>query len=249
MVGKTDLDALMNFGEEDNSSSFTPNWVKFSLDGEKERTYQIRICPPTEGNTLPMRKERIYYVKYNGKQLVGAVEGNDVFADVFFKSIKLAKELDNAAVLATVRKLRPKDKYYFNVINRAEGRVQVMGVPETAFEMIKDALQTQVTYGRDATDPEEGLDLFLKIKRDPKNFAPHLYASVNVAPETSEIGVEGWEEQLFDLAAMARSSVITTEEMLSNMNEILGDHSAIIREMYKKAGGKFDWLTEQEVVT
>lgn len=108
-----------------------------------------------------------------------------------------------------------RHQFLMNVIDRGvnDGKVKIYAAPKTVMTEIYHFVSDD-DYG-DITDEDEGHDV--KIDRTGEMLATRY--STRVSPKTSPIGVDGWEDQLFNLEKEAYREVPSTkkyEELLED---------------------------------
>ena len=224
------LNALLEDDGPKNTSSGTGlNWLKIERPAGDYHDYELRVLPPKGEQDLPYHHARLHYFKINGKLSVGAVQGDDPAAKLYWKHKDNPKVKDDPAVNNTLRGLKPADKYYYNVVDRSDGQVKVASLPWSAHEMIKKELINYLKDDLDITDPETGFDIVLTV--EPANVFgrnSHKYKSVSVRPKAKPIGVDGWEDKMATLEEECVTSFFTPEEVEDIIPEVLGDFHTLI---------------------
>jgi hypothetical protein len=245
--GKVDLDALMQFNDDEKGESSQSNYTTYpflrisqqSPPPDQEKEFTIRVLPPySEDNPLPYHKERQHYFSVNGERMSGAIETESPAANLFFKIAatreykEFVKEGSNKALVASVRRLRPKEKYYYNIVDREDGGVKILSIPPSAHKMIMGCLTTLAKYGQDGTDPETGRDIVLKITGNVDvGYGSYTYTSANIAPMETPVDVPGWEGMLSNLEEAARNFTLSEEQLTDVIPDVLGDHYDAVMEL------------------
>jgi hypothetical protein len=241
-TGKTNLDKLLNFDEDspdkNDQTDSTSIWMSLSKQApapKKEKKFTIRVLPPySEDNDLPYHRERIHYNwPVNGSRISGAVETESPAAELFFKVINKAKNGGaDEKVLAAIRRLRPSEKYYYNVVDREDDLVKILSIPVSAHKMIMGCLKTLAEYEEDGTDPEEGRDIILKITGNvDKGYGNFTYTEANLAPAASSVNIPGWEGMLHNLKSASRNTMIPEDALEEGIPEVLGEHYEAVMEL------------------
>lgn len=162
----------------------------------------IRILPGKNGNDFYAEARVRYNVGPNKKRVVVPLDPDEAcpikdFVDALYKS----GDKDDEKL---AKKMRATNRYLFNVIDRSveegqEGYGEVM-VYECGPSVFTDILSIicDPDYG-DITDPENGWDII--ITKTGKDLETEY--KVNARPKQSPIGIEGWEEKLYDLQKLA----------------------------------------------
>lgn len=131
-------------------------------------------------------------------------------------------------VVKLLRNIRPSHQYMMNIIDRNGKipRVQIWSAPPG---LTKDIVRfmSDPDYG-DITDVDEGFDL--KLERE--NNKGRTSYNVIPRPRPSEIGLENWQEQLFDLQKEAYTEIPTYSQYV-----------AMMKDQFADLGFDFDFLT------
>ena len=248
--------ALANY-KVGGSGGGASDWFKPKpgSSGEENR-YSVRMVLKP-GDDLPFFDTVIHYFRAKDEFMSGACPrafGRFCPAcDMFFVLNRAFKEGDKKAEAKILRNIAPTSRIYMNVIPRGVDRVQVWGMPFGMATNMRNALMTYLEDGVDLTHPEEGHDLVFSCF---KKGAVQQYSDVTVRPKASPIGVEDWEAQCHDLAAMAHQRTLDEDDVREQMEKVLGDDFASFTELYellaadrkeKKAEAKADDLPGEEV--
>lgn len=224
-------------GSSGGSDWFRP---KPNEDGSNRR-YTFRLLA-TPGYDLPFFDTTIHYFRADGNFSSGAcprVSGDFCLACDMFFTLRLLDEFkgDNNKNMKVLRKISPTTRVYANVIPRGVDRVQVWSMPYTVANDLRNALLTYLEDEIDLTDPEKGRDLVLAVG---KQGAVTKYGGITVRPKASEVGVEDWQAQCFDLKEKAHGKLFTTDEIEELVDGSLGDSAAEFLNAYRalKAAAK-----------
>jgi len=106
------------------------------------------------------------------------------------ENIKLANEM------------RAKVQYMMNVVDRSDGQIKVYNAPQSVFYDIL-GIFSYPEYFKTLVDPEEGVDIVLSKRVNPKNRRNVKY-SVMPAGRNTPIGIEGWKEKCVDLNTLVK---------------------------------------------
>ncbi|BAK53006.1 single strand DNA binding protein [Bacillus phage SP-10] len=172
----------------------------------KEGRNVVRILPPKVEDGDIYSECKINYNLGPNKDRQAVSRKSAGFADdpveELIQELESSGDKDDAKY---AKKLKPRMRYYFNVINReaTEGdddfeKVLVMGCGTTVFEGVL-GLIVDPDFG-DITDPEEGYDVI--ITRKGKGMKTEY--KVTGRPKQTPIGVDDWEEQLHDLEKLTK---------------------------------------------
>jgi len=215
--------------KKDSGTGDGINWLKIERPSGEYHDYELRILPPTGENEVPYYHERLHYFRVDGKLFVGAAAGNDPAAKLYWKNRDNPTIKDDPALAATLRNLKPADRYYYNVIDRSDNTVKVMALPWGAHSMIKKELINYLRDDFDITDPKTGFDIVLTVEPAIVFGRPsHKYASVSVRPKSKPIGVEGWEEKMTILEDEVVTTYFTDDEINEMIPGVLGDFYDLI---------------------
>jgi len=163
----------------------------------------IRILPAKEGQEFYSEAKVRYNVGPNKKMVTVPLDSNKEncpiheFVDALFKS----GDKDDEKL---AKRMKASNRYYFNVIDRSleegdenYGKVMVFGCGTTIFTDILGII-VDPDYG-DITDAEAGYDIIIT----KSGTGLDTEYKTNARPKQTAIGVDGWKENLSDLAKLA----------------------------------------------
>lgn len=93
--------------------------------------------------------------------------------------------------------IRPSTTYLMNVIPRGEDVVKILAAPPSILKSILTYV-TDEEYGPEILDDELGRDFTLT--REGTGFQTR-YKNLRISPKPKPIGLDGWQDKLFDLTA------------------------------------------------
>lgn len=211
---KIDLGKIKQRAERFNSSVF---W------NPKAGTNKIRILPPWSEEGVFFKEVTFHY----GFTIDGQ---NRAFPCL--RSLGEAKcpacqvvgryvDEKDPEIKKLVQQMRPKPKWFMNVIDRKadSGEVKIFGATFTVAKPILSYFtDTEEDYG-DITDPDEGRDII--VEREGMGFTTEY--SVRPGAKPTPIGLEGWQSKLHDLDTEVIREILTGKEMLKLLEDTHGD--------------------------
>ena len=131
---------------------------------------------------------------------------------------RFAEETDSD-IKAIIQKMKPKGKWFMNIIDRKaeEGEVKIYGATFSVAKVVL-AYFSDEDYG-DITDPDEGRDIV--IEREGTGFTTKY--SVRPGAKPTGIRLEGWEDKLHDLNVDTVREEVSGKKMLEMLESIYGD--------------------------
>lgn len=231
-IGKTDLDKLNKYnpgGRQKNP------WFKPRPDGNNERKYPIRLLPPAEGRDLPFHDEDLHYLgDFKDRDAPKGVcpdsgqDKDDCPSCDYFWTLRDVVDDDDLKEALSV--LRPNTRTYVNLIERGNEVLgpQVWSMPYGVASEIIAMARSHAEDGVDIFDPRAGRDIVVRCV--PQGTAFRYKAMVK--PKSSAVDVEGWESDLPDLRGIARSRVLSVEEIQDYLPTALGEFWDVLNGIY-----------------
>lgn len=181
---------------------------------------QIRILPSNTEDGLPCYPSILHhgFKDESGRRAYPCLS-------VFSQPCPVCKVINHfdsdpdSDIQAIKKGLLPRRTYLFNIIDRAAGNnvVKVYSAPPSVANIVIGAFSEE-DYG-DISDPEEGFDVV--IHRDGQGLNTKYKVTLRRNP--SPIGVDGWEDNLFDLKKEAYREIPTYKEYCNIIEECYGD--------------------------
>tara|TARA_Y100000034_G_C6827447_1_gene373196 strand:+ start:170 stop:922 length:753 start_codon:yes stop_codon:yes gene_type:complete len=200
-----DLDALRKKHEEltrqnvGGGSDFLANFMQL-----KEGTNVVRILPGTEDDSEFYAETKIHRITDEEGKVSNVhcrkVHGeNCPLCDVYFALWKTGSDDD----ANTARQIKPRNRYYLNVVDRETGDVKILSIGIKIFQKIIGAM-LDADYG-DISDLQEGHDF--KVIKNTEGQWPNYDNSVprpRPEPAGSDVEVATWMDSLHDIQALVR---------------------------------------------
>jgi hypothetical protein len=178
------------------------------------------------GEDMPFFDTKIHYFRSVDGFASGAcptVKGEACPACEMFFTLRLIPEFkDDNTMVQLLRKVAPTTRVYANIVERGVDRVQVWSMPYSVANDMRNNLLTYLEDGVDLTDPEVGRDMVISVT---KQGAVQKYESVTVRPRATELDIDGWEAQCHDLEAKAHGRIFTVDDVLGQMESVLGSEA------------------------
>ena len=241
-----DINSILNDYNDSKSSDAAGNYLEnFVRMPEGKGSVVLRILPPAPSGMFSKEKNPFYQWtrihKVNGKSLHDPREkvngkwvGDNPIGDYLknlWKESEQAPPEERDRMQRLYRELKPIERYYFNVIVRAEtddnGNIKknvgpkILSVGKTVFEIILrgicgDKEMNQPKLG-DVTDFKTGRDfkLIKTIRKSGENTYPNYETShfLDESPAGDPDECSRWMENLHDLSSLR---IIKTSEELDN---------------------------------
>jgi len=157
----------------------------------KEGKNQVRILPPWSKKGVWFKEATLHYGVAD-KKAYPCLKMFGKECPICNKAEELQEGSDEDRKIAG--RLKPKTKYYVNIVDRKSGKVKIWGfsakILGTLLSYVGDP-----DYG-DITDPEEGYDVV--IDRTGSGMTDTKY-EVRCRPKPSEIDSENWENEMHNL--------------------------------------------------
>jgi hypothetical protein len=225
--------ALMNY-KPGNSGGGANDWFKPRPgDDGSENRYSVRLILKP-GDDLPFFDTILHYFRTKDEFSSGACPrafGEFCPAcDMFFVLNKAFKDDKRKKEAQILRNIAPTTRIYTNVVVRGVDRVQVWGMPFGLATNMRNALMTYIEDDVDLTDPEKGHDLVFSCS---KKGAVQQYSDVTVRPKPSKLDIEDWEAQVHDLEEKAHNRTFDADDVMEQVEKVLGDDYASFKEMYE----------------
>ena len=200
-----DLDALRakhqelsNPGKGNSNSDFLANFLQL-----QEGTNAVRILPGKDDDTLFYAETKIHRIP-NGDSQVKNVHCRKIhgepcpMCDTYYSLWKEPHKNEDLA-----RQIKPRSRYYMNVVDRESGNVKILSVGIIVFKKIIGAMIDE-DFG-DITDLQTGYDF--KIVKIMEGQWPK-YDQSQPRPKSSEAGtkaeVAAWMDSLHDIHALVK---------------------------------------------
>ena len=216
-----DLNALRaKHAELSNQGGSTSDFLKNFLQIQ-EGTNLLRILPNKDDEKLFYCETKIHRVPYNDAVRnihCRKVHGEPCpLCDLYFGLWKTGRQEDEDLA----RQIKPRARYYMNVIDRESNEVKILSVGVILFKKIIAAMLDE-DFG-DITDLETGHDF--KIIKVMEGQWPK-YDQSSPRPKSSEAGskaeVAAWMDSLHDIHALVKLE--DYEDVKKTMQELLPSH-------------------------
>jgi hypothetical protein len=179
----------------------------------KEGKNVIRILPPWSKAGTWYKEATLHYVSA-GEEKIKAYPCLKMYGKecpVCNKSEELASGGDEDQKIA--ERLRPRTKYYANIIDRKSGKAMLWGFSGKTLGILL-GYQDDADYGKDISDPEEGFDVV--IERQGTGRTDTRY-QIRCKPKATAIEVDDWQEMMKNLDKEVTEEV--DEEKLEELIE------------------------------
>ena len=166
----------------------------------EEGTSLVRVLPSPEGDDSEFYAETAIHRINERNYHCPRVKGHDCpVCDVYYRLWKLPE--DSAHDLA--RQIKPRKRYYMNVVDRRDGSVKILSMGMKLFGKILDCFFDE-DYG-DITELNEGWDF--KIVKDTQGQWPN-YDKSAPKPKQSAAGTKKeqavWMDELHDIHGLVK---------------------------------------------
>jgi len=216
-----DLNALRaKHAELSNQGGSTSDFLKNFLQIQ-EGTNLLRILPNKDDEKLFYGETKIHRVPYNDAVRnihCRKVHGESCpLCDLYYGLWKTGRQEDEDLA----RQIKPRARYYMNVVDRESNEVKILSVGVILFKKIIAAMLDE-DFG-DITDLETGHDF--KIIKVMEGQWPK-YDQSSPRPKSSEAGskaeVAAWMDSLHDIHALVKLE--DYEDVKKTMQELLPSH-------------------------
>ena len=226
--------ALRDYKPGNTGGSGAAEWFRPKPnDDGSERRFNIRLILKP-GDDLPFFDSVIHYFRSKDGFSSGACPrafGEFCPAcDMFFVLNRVFKDEKRKKESEILRNISPTSRIYTNVVVRGVDRVQVWGMPFGLATNLRGALMTYLEDDVDLTDPVTGHDIVFGCL---KKGAVQQYSDVTVRPKKSPLDIEDWEAQVHDLEDKAHQRTFDADEVMVEVEKVLGDDYANFKEMYE----------------
>lgn len=188
----------------------------------KEGKNVIRILPPWSKKGLWYKEATIHYgLAVEGKERgYTCLKQFDKDCPICEKRDELLKGDSEDKELAD--KLRPRLKYYANILDRTTGRVMIWGFTPKTLGILLGYEADPDHCNNKLTDPEEGYDVVIERTGTGRNDTKY---NIRVKPKSSEIGDDSdWEDKMKDLDDIVEEP--DEEKVQDALSEMFGGKSS-----------------------
>lgn len=204
-MGKIDLEALRKKHEELNKKSGGGNndFIK-NFYQVKEGSNNIRVLPWKSEDQQFYAETKIHRIPMENGQVKNVhcrkVHGEKCpLCDLYYSLWKTGKKEDEALA----RQIKPRSRYYMNIMDRETAEVKILSIGEILFKKIVAAM-IDPDFG-DITDPDKGHDF--KIVKQMEGQWPR-YDQSQPRPKSSPLGTKAEiakvMETLHDIHALVK---------------------------------------------
>jgi len=116
--------------------------------------------------------------------------------------VKELYESKNRDDIRLANSMRAKVQYIMNIVDRSDGQIKVYNAPQTVFFDIL-GIFSYPEYFKTLVDPEEGVDIVINKRVNPKNKRNVKYSVMPVGKKTP-IGIKDWKEKCVDLNILVK---------------------------------------------
>tara|TARA_R110002110_G_scaffold406920_3_gene627361 strand:+ start:16345 stop:17094 length:750 start_codon:yes stop_codon:yes gene_type:complete len=168
----------------------------------EEGTSVIRVLPPKEEGSEFYAETAIHRINDKNHHCPRVKGGDCPVCDLYFRLWKVEGPMkDEAQDLA--RQIKPRKRYYTNVVDRRDGSVKILSMGMKLFGKILDCFFDE-DYG-DITSLEEGWDF--KVVKDTQGQWPN-YDKSGPKPKQSQAGTKKeaseWMDELHDIHGLVK---------------------------------------------
>tara|TARA_R110000824_G_scaffold43231_3_gene126743 strand:+ start:611 stop:1390 length:780 start_codon:yes stop_codon:yes gene_type:complete len=183
----------------------------------EEGTSVIRVLPPTEGSEDEFYAETAIHRINDKNYHCPRVKGHDCpVCDLYYRLWKVKGPMEDEAQ-AMARTIKPRKRYYMNVVDRRDGTVKILSMGMKLFGKILDCFFDE-DFG-DITNLGEGWDF--KVVKDTQGQWPN-YDKSGPKPKTSAAGTKKeqavWMDELHDIHGLVK--LPEYDELKQMANEI-----------------------------
>jgi len=182
----------------------------------EEGTSIVRVLPPSDGDENEFYAETAIHRVDDRNHHCPRVKGDDCpVCDLYYRLWKM----DNDGAHDVARQIKPRKRYYMNVVDRRDGTVRILSVGMKLFGKILDVFFDE-DYG-DLTDLKEGWDF--KVVKDTQGQWPN-YDKSSPKPKATSAGtakeVAQWMDELHDIHGLVK--VATYDDLKKMAMDIEG---------------------------
>ena len=201
-AGSTDMDLIeKKMSELGSGTYFTP----------KEGKNVIRILPPWNDEGLFYFETTLHYgLRHEGRQRAFPCLGRDdcPICD-YIKELEKGGEEDEKLS----KRMRPRTKFYVNIIDVRTGKVQIWGFSRKTLSTIL-GFMSDPDWG-DITHPKKGFNLVV----ERTGMGLETKYEIRVKQKPTEIEVDDWEDQLHEL-----DKVVVDEMDADKLEDIIDEN-------------------------
>jgi len=186
----------------------------------EEGTSVIRVLPSTEGTEDEFYAETAIHRINDKNYHCPRVKGHDCpVCDLYYRLWKVKGPMEDEAQ-AMARTIKPRKRYYMNVVDRRDGTVKILSMGMKLFGKILDCFFDE-DFG-DITNLGEGWDF--KVVKDTQGQWPN-YDKSGPKPKTSAAGTKKeqavWMDELHDIHGLVKLPEYDELKRLANEIESL----------------------------
>jgi len=158
---------------------------------------KVRILPPWSKEGIWYKEATLHYGLKNDK---GQERGYPCLK-MFGKDCPICDKRDellegDGEDKKLAERIRPRTKFYANILDRKTNAVMIWGFSQKTLGILLSYEGDKEHCDGKLTDPNEGFDVVIDRTGTGKNDTRY---EIRVKPKATEIGEEGWEDQLHNL--------------------------------------------------